>query len=361
MERDAPRKTREKLPPRPAPLAAVPAARAALPDLLAAWLDALRAADRAPRTVVRYAGAGRGFLAWFAAAERRLPTQLTLADLTPIALVGYRTALQRTAATSTVNTHLCALRAWCAWLTEQGHLPADPAARLRLVKRTASDAPTPLTDAAVNALLRAAQRGRHPARDYALLQVFLQTGLRLGECQALTWGDVALGEKQGMVIVRAGKGNKARTVPLNGSARTALAAYAAPRLGVEPSVRAVAGVWPRLESVARGAPGNSGRPAITEPLWRSQKGHPLSASALWRVVHELVHDGARRKLVPSATTPHTLRHTFARRYLEAHPGDLVGLARLLGHSDLNTTGVYTQPTADDLAARLDRLPLNAYE
>jgi site-specific recombinase XerD len=360
MGTDAPRKTREK--PRPPPRAgvvAVPAARAALPDLLAAWLDALRAADRAPRTVTRYGGAGRGFLAWFAAEERRTPAQLTLADLTPIALVGYRTALQRAAATSTVNTHLCALRAWSAWLTDQGRLPADPAARVRLVKRTAPDAPTPLTDAAVNALLRAAQRGRHPARDYALLQVLLQTGLRLGECQALTWGDVAVGEKHGAVTVRAGKGNKARTVPLNGSARAALAAYAAPRLGVEPALRAVAAAWPPAPPSARAAP--PGHPDGGEPLWRSQKGRPLSASALWRVVHGLVRDGARRRLVPPATTPHTLRHTFARRYLEAHPGDLVGLARLLGHRDLNTTAVYTQPTAEDLAARVERLPLNAYE
>jgi site-specific recombinase XerD len=363
MGTDAPRKTREKQhAPGRAGVAVVPAGRAALPDLLAAWLDALRAADRAPRTVTRYGGAARGFLAWFATAEGRPPAHLTLADLTPIALVGYRTALQRTAATSTVNTHLCALRSWCAWLTERGTLVVDPAARLKLVKRTAPDAPTPLTDAAVNALLRAAQRGRHAARDYALLQVLLQTGLRLGECQALTWGDVALGEKQGLVTVRAGKGNKARTVPLNGSARAALAAYAASRLGVAPSVRAVAGVWPRPGPVDRaGAPRNPGSPATTDPLWRSQKGHPLSASALWRVVHELVADGARRRLIPPTTTPHTLRHTFARRYLEAHPGDLVGLARLLGHRDLNTTGVYTQPTAEDLAARLDRLPLNAYE
>ncbi len=52
---------------------------------------------------------------------------------------------------------------------------------------------------------------------------------------------------------------------------------------------------------------------------------------------------------------------FAHRYLDAHPGDLVGLARVLGHSDLNTTGIYTQPTTDDLAARLERLPLNVYE
>jgi integrase len=353
MGTDAPRKTREK--PRlqgATGVVAVPAARAALPDLLAAWLDALRAADRAPRTVARYGGAARGFLGWFAAEEGRPAARLTAADLTPIALVGYRTALQRRAATSTVNTHLCALRAWGAWLAEQGRLPADPAARLRLVKRAPPDAPTPLPDAAVNALLRAAQRGRHPARDYALLQVLLQTGLRLGECQALAWGDVALGEKHGTVTVRAGKGNKARTVPLNGSARAALAAYAAPRLGVAPALRPVAAVWPR--------PGAAGGSLAGQPLWRSQKGSPLSGSALWRVVHTLVQGGARRRLVPPATTPHTLRHTFARRYLEAHPGDLVGLARLLGHRDLNTTGVYTQPTAEDLAARVERLPLNAY-
>ena len=367
MGTDAPRKTRAKqLAPSPpaaatSPRVAIAAGRVPLPDLLAAWLDALRAADRAPRTVTRYGGAGRGFLAWFAAAEGRAAPALTAADLTPIALVGYRTAVQRTAATSTVNTHLCALRGWCAWLTERGALPADPAARLTLVRRAPPDSPTPLTDAAVNALLRAAQRGRHPARDYAVLQVLLQTGLRLGECQALTWGDVALGEKQGAVAVRAGKGNTARTVPLNGSARAALAAYAAPRLGVEPTLRAVAAAWPRPDR--RGPPGSAqraGSPAAAGPLWRSQKGRPLSASALWRVVHGLVRDGAGRRLVPAATTPHTLRHTFARRYLEAHPGDLVGLARLLGHRDLNTTAIYTQPTAEDLAARLDRLPLNAY-
>jgi integrase len=362
MGTDAPRKTREKpRPPTRAGVSVLPAARAGLPGLLAAWLAALRTADRAPRTVARYGGAARDFLAWFAAAEGRQVTPLTLADLTPIALVGYRTALQRTAATSTVNTHLCALRAWGAWLTERGALVADPAARLKLVRRTAPDAPTPLPDAAVNALLRAAQRGRHPARDYALLQMLLQPGLRLGECQALTWGDVAVGEKQGAVTVRAGKGNKARTVPLNGSARAALAAYAAPRLRVEPTLRAGAAAWPRPNR--RGPPGSAasaGSPLAGEPRWRSQKGHPLSASALWRVVHGLGQDGAQRRLVPPATTPHTLRHTFARRYPDAHPGDLVGLARLLGHSDLNTTGVYTQPTAEDLAARLDRLPLNAY-
>lgn len=315
-----------------------------LPTLLDRWLADLRA-DRADRTIARYGGAVRHFLAWYASQEGR---PLVPADLTPIALVGYRAALQQTAAPRTVNTHVCALRSWCAWLAAHGHLEADPAARFRLVGRQEPAAPGGLTPNEVNALARAAGRSRHPARDTALVQLLLQTGLRLGECAALTWTDIVVGEKAGQVLVRAGKGNKTRQLPLNASARGALAAYAGPLLGVGPTLKAVAAAWPRRLA---------GQPT---PLWRSQKGGRLSASAIWRVIDGLVRDTAARGLVPPTTSPHTLRHTFAGRYLVAHPGDLVGLAALLGHSTLETTRIYVQPTADQLAARLERLDLNAY-
>lgn len=57
-------------------------------------------------------------------------------------------------------------------------------------------------------------------------------------------------------------------------------------------------------------------------------------------------------------TPHMLRHTFATRYLKANPDDLRGLARLLGHSDLNSVMIYTEPTLDDLNERLERMEVN---
>ncbi len=53
--------------------------------------------------------------------------------------------------------------------------------------------------------------------------------------------------------------------------------------------------------------------------------------------------------------PHTLRHTFATRYLAANPGDLRGLAALLGHASLNTVMVYTEPRLEDLAERMERM------
>lgn len=78
------------------------------------------------------------------------------------------------------------------------------------------------------------------------------------------------------------------------------------------------------------------------------------------MIHQIVRDAAARDLVPASTTPHSLRHTFATRYLARHPHDLVGLARLLGHSSITTTQIYVQPTEADITARVEQIDLNAY-
>jgi site-specific recombinase XerD len=147
--------------------------------------------------------------------------------------------------------------------------------------------------------------------------------------------------------VRVAKGNKARVVPLNSSARTALADYLAERWNLDSSLKAVITHLPTVSPVT--------------PLWASQKGGALHVRPLTGMFSDLVKRCAARSLVPDDTSPHTLRHTFATNYLKDHPGDLVGLAILLGHSTLETTRIYVQPSADDLAARLEKTRLNAYE
>lgn len=317
-------------------------------QLLEHWVRYLQDHDRSAGTVKKYTQAVDHFLAWYEH-EEKIP--LILSALTPITFIGYRNALQheQRKSKSTVNVRVSALRSWCGWMTEQGFLAADPAAHVKLVGGEGASSRMGLKSAQVNALLRQAQNSRDKERNYAIIQVLLQTGIRLSECAALTFEDITLGERSGLLQVRAGKGNKARSVPLNASAREAIAAYIAPRLGVEkPSLKNVVARWPKSKS--REAHG---------PVFLSQKGGALTISAMGQImIAELVK--AAGALVPEETSAHTLHHTFAHSYLAQNPGDVVGLATLLGHSSLDTTRLYSQPSIEQLAKRVDQLNINAY-
>jgi site-specific recombinase XerD len=187
-------------------------------QLLEQWHQYLQGKDRSAGTIKKYTQAVAHFCTWY---EQQEHAPLTLSALTPIALIGYRNELQHAQhkSVSTINLHISALRAWCGWMTEQGYIAANPAAHVKLVGGEASSSRTGLKSAQINALLRQAQLSRDPARNYAIVQVLLQTGLRLSECAALTFEDIIFGERGGLLRVRAGKGNKARSVPLNQGVR----------------------------------------------------------------------------------------------------------------------------------------------
>lgn len=317
-------------------------------ELLSYWLEDLQNNDHAPGTIRRYKSAIESFLSWYSREEHR---SLAVELLTPITLVGYRNFLQRTQgrATSTVNGHVSALRAWCSWMTEQHYLDINPAKRIKLVGRQEASSREGLSDSQVNALLRQVQSSsRDAVRNYAIIQLLLQTGMRLDECSHLNVEDIEFGERSGRVTIRHGKGNKARTVPLNASVRQALANYLAPRFGCDPTVKAVAQAWPHPRSGAKPI-----------SLWRSQKGGMLTTSAMRQMIDIIVRVAAVRGLVPPDTSAHTLRHTFARNYLTEYPGDIVGLAALLGHISLDTTRIYSQPSVEQLTTRVEQLRQNA--
>src|SRR5712691_7428809 len=91
------------------------------------------------------------------------------------------------------------------------------------------------------------------------------------------------------------------------------------------------------------------------PVFLSKRGTWLAVRSAQAVVAQLaVHAGIQRLPVSA----HTLRHTFAVYYLQRHPGKLRDLADLLGHESLDTTALYTKPSRDDVAADLERSPLN---
>ncbi len=153
-------------------------------QLLELWGRYLQGHDHSPGTVKKYTQAVSRFLAWY---EHEEQSPLILSALTPIALIGYRNALQheQRKSKSTVNVQISALRSWCGWMTEQGYLAADPAAHVKLVGGEGASSRTGLRSTQVNALLRQAQNSRDKERNYAIIQVLLQLYRMMLGCQVL--------------------------------------------------------------------------------------------------------------------------------------------------------------------------------
>jgi integrase/recombinase XerC len=180
-------------------------------------------------------------------------------------------------------------------------------------------------------LLRVAGESGHglAARNYALVQLFLQSGLRVSEAAALHISDVTARDRSGLVRIRQGKGMKAREVPLNATARRALRLYLDGRGDCKPE----------------------------DPFFLSDRGGPVPIRTIQSVITQLARRG---KITRVKVSVHTLRHTFALNYLRQHPGKLVELSQLLGHESLDTTAIYTRPSSEELAEDLERSRLNVY-
>jgi site-specific recombinase XerD len=122
-----------------------------------------------------------------------------------------------------VNRGIVSLRRFFAWLAEQGIVAANPAKKVKQLRRQQL-APKGLDRAAVRRLLREVEL-RRDVRANAVFSLFLWTGCRVGDLVALEIHHVLLAERSGSVVFRCGKGGKQRSVPLPLPARKALAAY----------------------------------------------------------------------------------------------------------------------------------------
>ena len=294
---------------------------------MVAFFASLAHDDLAPATLRGYRYDLRHFLAWHRTVQ---DSPFTLERLAEYELVAYRqhmVAAGRRAAT--VNRRLDALRRLCRWARGTGALDADAAGNVRPMRTARNRQPAGLTDGEIHALLRAAGASSHglATRNYTLVQLMVQAGLRVGEVAAPQIADVTMNNRSGSVRIRQGKGLKARDVPLNATARRAL----------------------RQHLDHRHVAGPDGQ------LFVSSRGTAMPVRTIQAVITSLARR-ARLKRIP--VSAHTLRHTFALSYLRDNPGKLVDLASLLGHDSLDTTAIYTRPSRDDLAAGLERSHLN---
>ncbi len=289
------------------------------PDPIAMWLVHLEQQGKAAATVVGYGRDLRDFARWYRDA---FGEEMAPAAILPRDIEDYKAYLQtvRAAAPRTVNRRIAALSRFFKWAAGQDLAHRDPTTGTRAV-RLPPRRPRALTPKDEHRLLRAVHETEN-WRDIAMVEVMLGTGVRVGELLALHRSDVVLRERSGTLTVRRGKGGVTRKVPLRFEARAALKSY-------------LDQVRPQLEA--------------DDPLWQGIRGAIHDPSAINRLLDKY----ARWAGIPELT-PHTLRHTFATRYLEANLGDLRGLAALLGHASLDTVMIYTEPSEEELAERVER-------
>lgn len=223
-----------------------------------------------------------------------------------------RPAVQGHLSQSTITGHVTALHAFWKWAAREYSI-ANPCQN---VKRMRPPKPSPKAIASTDFVRLFNSCGDDEAgdRNRALLAFLADTGVRVGGLVGLKLEKLFLPDHQAVILE---KGDKPRIVVYTKYTRALLA------------------LW--LNS----------RAYQSDYVWTSLiTGEPLTASGVDQLLKRLKLKAG----VTGRVNPHSFRHAFAREYLKAG-GDAIRLARLIGHSDVNTTAAYYAIfTPDELAA-----------
>lgn len=167
--------------------------------------------------------------------------------------------------------------------------------------------------------------GKFKERDYCILTIFLNCGLRLSELIGINISHI----KDDDTLVVLGKGNKERTVYLNEACLRAIRLYLA--------VRPADGVIDR------------------DALFLSNRRTRISRQSVQKIV-----EGALKKsgLDGMGFSTHKLRHTAATLMYQHGNVDPLQLKEILGHENLSTTEIYTHVRNEQLKQAVDSNPLN---
>lgn len=220
---------------------------------------------------------------------------------------------------TSICEHLAALKSFGKYLVRSSVLQKNPAESIPMPKRPKRlVAFMSQNDLAAEKFPELENPTLPQVRARVLLELIYGSGLRISECQSLTWD--ALREKEKLVRV-IGKGNKERIVPITES----LVEW----LGRFRSMLVEAGHLP----------------SSTGFVFLGEGGKAFCVRTLRNDIHDLLRSlGWEGK-----ASPHVLRHCFATHLLE-NGAEIMSVKEMLGHSSISTTQVYTHVNAERLRA-----------
>lgn len=226
---------------------------------------------------------------------------------------------------------LSAIKSFYKYLTVRTHqLEENPVADVEYPKVRRA-LPKYLTLNQAKELLNSVQ-GAHEERDYAILMVFLNCGVRISELAGLNLGDIYQDRLRVL-----GKGNKERTVYMGDGCISAIESY---NFSLEKSKKI----------------GEKELKDPKRPLFLSQKGGRMSTNAIHRLVKKHL---AAAGLDPTQFSAHKLRHTAATLML-SQGVDVKTVQEVLGHEHLNTTEIYTHIENTELKIAAEANPLSDF-
>ena len=250
------------------------------------------------------------------------------------AFLGYLTTTYHSKA-ATRARKISTIRIFFKYLSQEAsqkflldHNPAlnlkTPKKDKRLPKYLSLDDSKRLLDAASD------EDNRNHERDYAIITLFLNCGMRLSELVGININDIDFSECKLTVI---GKGNKERTIYLNHACMKAISSYlqVRPKQGVKHDSK------------------NS-----EKALFLSERKERISNRTVQYVINkELMQAGLDNRKY----SVHKLRHTAATLMYQYGEVDIRALQELLGHESIATTEIYTHVNSDQVRSAVERNPL----
>ena len=283
------------------------------------YMSHLEVIGQTPRTRQTTDSAIRTFISWCDQRELHDPSDVTpsMIERYQRHLFYYRKANGKPLAFNSQRSMLGPIRGLFKWLTKTGAIKENPTLDMQMVRKPQRLPRVILSPEQIKSIFNQPDVSTpEGVRDRAILETFYSTGIRRSELCALEVQDVHM--NKGVILIREGKGAKDRYVPVDQQASRWISKY-------HTEIR---------------------------PLFASEQEHAFYLTGYGKPFGQSDLGNRIKKYMQQAGVDvegccHLFRHAVATHMLE-NGADVRYIQALLGHSNINTTTIYTQVTMEKL-------------